>query len=183
LLVEEMTAALARTRRGGPGIALLFIDLDGFKRVNDMLGHAAGDELLVQVAKRLRDALRDGDLCVRLGGDEFVVCCPEMDGQAPALQLAERLLDALNQPYDVHGHEMLVGASIGIAGASGEDPVSIDQLLSNADIAAYRAKRMGRGRIEMFDDDLRPQLAKARRVPRPVARLLDPPPLPMLCSA
>jgi diguanylate cyclase (GGDEF)-like protein/PAS domain S-box-containing protein len=196
LLVEEMTAALARTRRGGPGIALLFIDLDGFKRVNDMLGHAAGDELLVQVAKRLRAALRGGDLCVRLGGDEFVVCCPEEvssaggSGQssgdaahAHALQLAERLLEALSEPYDVHGHEMLVGASIGIAGTSGEDPVSIDQLLSNADIAAYRAKRLGRGRIEMFDDQLRRQLAKARRVARSVGRLLDQPRLPILCSA
>ncbi len=197
LLVEEMTAALARTRRGGPGVALLFIDLDGFKRVNDMLGHAAGDELLVQVAKRLRNALRGGDLCVRLGGDEFVVCCPEVEGSPPAytdayntnagahahaLQLAERLLEALNEPYDVHGHEMLVGASIGIAGASGEDPVSIDQLLSNADIAAYRAKRMGRGRIEMFDDELRRQLAKARRVARSVGRLLDQHRLPILCS-
>jgi diguanylate cyclase (GGDEF)-like protein/PAS domain S-box-containing protein len=198
LLVEEMTGALSRTRRGGPGVALLFIDLDGFKRVNDMLGHAAGDELLVQVAKRLRSALRGGDLCVRLGGDEFVVCCPEIEAPTPgyldpsnpnagahahALQLAERLLEALNQPYDVHGHEMLVGASIGIAGASGEDPVSIDQLLSNADIAAYRAKRMGRGRIEMFDDELRRQLAKARRVARSVGRLLDRQRLPMLCSA
>ena len=189
LLVEEMNSALARTRRGGPGVALLFIDLDGFKRVNDMLGHAAGDELLVQVAKRLRNALRGGDLCVRLGGDEFVVCCPEVEGSGPggadahALQLAERLLEALNEPYDVHGHEMLVGASIGIAGASGEDPVSIDQLLSNADIAAYRAKRLGRGRIEMFDDELRRQLAKARRVARSVGRLLDQPRLPILCSA
>jgi diguanylate cyclase (GGDEF)-like protein len=197
LLVEEMTATLARTRRGGPGVALLFIDLDGFKRVNDMLGHAAGDELLVQVAKRLRNALRGGDLCVRLGGDEFVVCCPEEVSEggtvaergsgdaahAHALLLAERLLDALNEPYDVHGHEMLVGASIGIAGTSGEDPVSIDQLLSNADIAAYRAKRLGRGRIEMFDDELRRQLARARRVARSVGRLIDQPRLPIVCSA
>jgi diguanylate cyclase (GGDEF)-like protein/PAS domain S-box-containing protein len=197
LLVEEMTSALARTRRGGPGLALLFIDLDGFKRVNDMLGHAAGDELLVQVAKRLRDALRGEDLCVRLGGDEFVVCCaaPDVPGaigrgeggisgnvQEHALLLAERLLEALNEPYDVHGHEMLVGASIGIAGTSGGDPVSIDQLLSNADIAAYRAKRMGRGRVEMFDDELRRQLAKARRIGRSVGRLLDQPRVPILLS-
>jgi len=185
-----MNGALALTRRGGPAIALLFIDLDGFKRVNDMLGHAAGDELLVQVAKRLRASLRAGDLCVRLGGDEFVVCCRDRDDAAThnanphehALQLAERLLDALNEPYDVHGHEMLVGASIGIASASGEDPVSTDQLLSNADIAAYRAKRMGRGRIEMFDDELRRQLAKARRIGRSVGRLLDQPRLPMVLS-
>jgi diguanylate cyclase (GGDEF)-like protein len=184
LLVEEMTSALSRTRRGGPGVALLFIDLDGFKRVNDMLGHAAGDELLVQVAKRLRDALRGSDMCVRLGGDEFVVCCVEPDGPGSThpLRLAERLLEELSEPYDVHGHEMLVGASIGIAGATGEDPVSIDQLLSNADIAAYRAKRMGRGRVEMFDDDLRRQLAKARRIARSVGRLLDQPRLPILCS-
>lgn len=184
LLVEELTTALARTRRGGPGVSLLYIDLDGFKRVNDMLGHAAGDELLVQVAKRLRDALRGGDLCVRLGGDEFVVCCPELDRPAHphALQLAERLIGVLHEPYDVHGHEMLVGASIGIAGTSGDDPVSIDQLLSNADIAAYRAKRMGRGRVEMFDDELRRQLAKARRIARGVGRLLDQPRLPILCS-
>ncbi|HMC70105.1 MAG TPA: diguanylate cyclase, partial [Mycobacteriales bacterium] len=79
LLVEELNAALARTRRGAGGVAVFFIDLDGFKRVNDMLGHAAGDDLLVQVAQRLRATVRDGDVCVRLGGDEFVVCCPDMD--------------------------------------------------------------------------------------------------------
>ncbi len=195
LLVEELGAALARARRGGPGVALLFIDLDGFKRVNDMLGHAAGDELLVQVAKRLRGAVRSGDSCVRLGGDEFVVCCPDadapdggaaataIDAHARALTFAERLLDALHAPYDVHGHEMLVGASIGIAATvGGDDPVSVDQLLSNADVAAYRAKRLGRGRIEMFDDALRRQLAEARRVARNVGRLLDQPQLPLTCA-
>jgi diguanylate cyclase (GGDEF)-like protein len=162
----------------------LFIDLDGFKRVNDMLGHAAGDELLVQVAERLRSALRADDLCVRLGGDEFVVSCPGLGGPAHphSFRLAERLLEVLNQPYDVHGHEILVGASIGVASTSGQDPVSIEQLLSNADIAAHRAKRTGRGRVEMFDDELRRELANARRIARSVTRLLDQPRLPILCS-
>jgi diguanylate cyclase (GGDEF)-like protein/PAS domain S-box-containing protein len=181
LLVEQVSAALARTRRGGRGVALLFIDLDGFKRVNDMLGHAAGDELLVQVASRLRGALRDGDACVRLGGDEFVVCC-DMESLEHSALLADRLLATLSEPYDVHGHEVLVGASVGIATAQGEDPVSVDQLLSNADVAAYRAKRHGRGRVEVFDEDLRRQLAHGRRVARTVGQLLDKPTLPILCT-
>jgi diguanylate cyclase (GGDEF)-like protein len=181
LLVEQLGAALARTRRGGRGVALLFIDLDGFKRVNDMLGHSAGDELLVQVAERLRGAVRDGDTCVRLGGDEFVVCC-DMESVAHSVLLAERLLATLSDPYDVHGHEVLVGASIGIATAEGEDPVSVDQLLSNADVAAYRAKRHGRGRVEMFDDALRRTLAQGRRIARTVGALLDQPKLPLLCT-
>jgi diguanylate cyclase (GGDEF)-like protein/PAS domain S-box-containing protein len=181
LLVEQVGAALARTRRGGSGVALLFIDLDGFKRVNDMLGHAAGDELLVQVATRLRNTLREVDVCVRLGGDEFVVCC-DMEPLTHSAALADRILATLSAPYDVHGHEMRVGASIGIATAEGEDPVSVDQLLSNADIAAYRAKRRGRGRIEVFDDELRRQLAQGRRIARTVGRLLDAPRLPLLCT-
>ncbi|HWS47947.1 MAG TPA: diguanylate cyclase, partial [Acidimicrobiia bacterium] len=182
LLVEELQAGLARTRRGGGCVALLFIDLDGFKRVNDTLGHAAGDQLLVNVAQRLRGSVRGGDVCVRLGGDEFVVCCSNLDRAEQAIALAERMLATLSEPYDVHGHEVLVGASIGIASAHGEDPVSADQLLSNADIAAYRAKRLGRGRIEVFDDDLRRQLGKARRIGRTVSRLLDQPLVPLICT-
>ncbi len=182
LLVEELNAALGRARRSGQGIALLFIDLDGFKRVNDMLGHAAGDELLVHVAERLRGAVRDGDLCVRLGGDEFVVCCPDMDGVTPASTLADRLLATVSDPYDIHGHEVLIGASIGIASARGDDPLSADQLLSNADLATYRAKRLGRGRVELFDEGVRRQLAQGRRIARTVTRLLDEPRLPMLCT-
>jgi diguanylate cyclase (GGDEF)-like protein/PAS domain S-box-containing protein len=191
LLLEELSAALARTRRGGAGVALLFIDLDGFKRVNDMLGHASGDDLLVQVADRLRGTLRGGDLCVRLGGDEFVVCCNGSDDAGRdarggvsgyAARIAERVLDALHQPYDIHGHEMVVGASIGIASSTGEDLISAEQLLSNADVAAYRAKRMGRGRTEIFDDELRRQLARTRRIGRSVGRLIDQPRLPLLCA-
>ena len=182
LLAAELTAALAGTRRGGPGVTLLFIDLDGFKRVNDMLGHAAGDDLLVQVAQRLTGAVRAGDFCVRLGGDEFVVCSIGVGEPEQSVHLAERLLATLSEPYDVHGHEVLVGASIGIASVQGEDPVSVDQLLSNADIASYRAKRLGRGRVEVFDDDLRRRLSSARRVARSVGRLLDQPRVPILCT-
>jgi diguanylate cyclase (GGDEF)-like protein/PAS domain S-box-containing protein len=181
LLVEELNSALARARRNGLAVALLFIDLDGFKRVNDMLGHAAGDELLVQVAQRLRTAVRDGDLCVRLGGDEFVVGCADMVSIHTSTELGDRLLRAVTEPYDVHGHEVLVGASIGVATVQGDDPVSVDQLLSNADLAAYRAKRLGRGRVELFDEDLRRQLAQGRRIARSLAQLLDEPRLPILC--
>jgi diguanylate cyclase (GGDEF)-like protein/PAS domain S-box-containing protein len=182
LLVEELNAALGRARRGGGGIALLFIDLDGFKRVNDMLGHAAGDELLVHVAQRLKSSVRDGDVCVRLGGDEFVVCCPDMEAVTQASMLADRLLATISDPYDIHGHDVLIGASIGIATARGDDPLSADQLLSNADLATYRAKRLGRGRIELFDEDLRRQLAQGRRIARTVTRLLEEPMLPIACT-
>jgi diguanylate cyclase (GGDEF)-like protein/PAS domain S-box-containing protein len=180
LLAEELGAALARARRSNRSAALLFIDLDGFKRVNDMLGHATGDELLVQVAQRLTHAVREGDVCVRLGGDEFVVCCADMDDPATSDTLAQRLLDRLSAPYEIHGHEVVVGASIGIAVAQGDDPVSVDQLLSNADLAAYRAKRMGRGRVVMFDEDLRRRLAQGRRIARRITALLDEPILPLL---
>jgi diguanylate cyclase (GGDEF)-like protein/PAS domain S-box-containing protein len=182
LLVEELNAALARTRRGAGGVALLFMDLDGFKRVNDMLGHAAGDDLLVQVAQRLRSTVRDGDICVRLGGDEFIVCCPDMDSVTQSSMLADRLLAHVSEPYDIHGHEVVIGASIGIATARGDDLLSADQVLSNADVAAYRAKRLGRGRVELYDEDLRRELAQGRRIARTVGRLLEEPRLPILCT-
>jgi diguanylate cyclase (GGDEF)-like protein/PAS domain S-box-containing protein len=173
LLVAEAKTVLGRSRRVARGVALLFIDLDGFKRVNDMLGHAAGDELLIQVARRLEESTRDSDLCVRLGGDEFVACCPDVDSLEVAEKVAERLLARISAPYDIHGHEVRITASIGISHAQGDDPVSVDQLLSNADIAAYRAKNAGRARIEVFDDELRRELARHRKIARSVGRLLD----------
>jgi diguanylate cyclase (GGDEF)-like protein len=182
LLVEQLNAALARARRSGGAVALLFVDIDGFKRVNDMLGHAVGDELLVQVAQRLRASVREADVCVRLGGDEFVVACTDMESLDLAQVLGERLLAAVNEPFVVHGHEVHVGASIGIATAQGEDTVSVDQMLSNADVAAYRAKRAGRGRVALFDEDLRRRLAGGRRIARGVERLLDEPRLPLLLA-
>ncbi|HVJ97317.1 MAG TPA: diguanylate cyclase, partial [Acidimicrobiia bacterium] len=173
LLVANAKTALGRSRRTARGVALLFIDLDGFKGVNDTLGHAAGDELLIQVARRLEESTRDSDLCVRLGGDEFVACCPDVDSLEIAGIVAERLLARVSAPYDIHGHEVRITASVGIAHAQGDDPVSVEQMLSNAEIAAYRAKRLGKARIELFDDDLRRELAKERKIARSVGRLLD----------
>src|SRR5438105_3336094 len=118
LLVEELNAALARTRRGAGGVAVFFIDLDGFKRVNDMLGHAAGDDLLVQVAQRLRATVRDGDVCVRLGGDEFVVCCPDMDSVTLSSMVADRLVARVREPYDMQGCEVWMRGGSGSASGS-----------------------------------------------------------------
>jgi diguanylate cyclase (GGDEF)-like protein/PAS domain S-box-containing protein len=182
LLVANAKTALGRSRRSKRGMALIFMDLDGFKRVNDMLGHAAGDELLVQVARRLVESTRDTDICVRLGGDEFVACCPDVDSLAVAATVAERLLGRISAPYDIHGHEVHISASIGIAHAQGDDPVSVEQMLANADIAAYRAKHLGKARVELFDDELRRTLAKSRRIARSVGRLLDHVQVPIQCA-
>jgi diguanylate cyclase (GGDEF)-like protein/PAS domain S-box-containing protein len=180
LLFEHLERALAGVRRHGAAAAVLFIDLDGFKRVNDTLGHAVGDELLVQVADRLRQSVRASDVIVRLGGDEFVICCSQLDSPGAATDLADRVLELAGRPFIVQGHEVMIGASIGIAVARGDDPVSGEQLLSNADVAAYRAKRHGRGRVEVFDETLRRELAERRRVARVVSSLLELDVLPLV---
>ncbi|GAA3168584.1 hypothetical protein GCM10010466_68390 [Planomonospora alba] len=126
------------------GDALFYIDLDGFKEVNDTHGHDAGDALLVEIARRLRAAVREEDLVVRLGGDEFALLCPQPSVHADVIPLAERLLRAVAEPVRYGGHELLVGASIGIA-VAGEDTTP-GELLRTADTAMYEAKRAGRGR-------------------------------------
>jgi diguanylate cyclase (GGDEF)-like protein len=131
----------ARGRAGSVG--LLLLDLDGFKEVNDTLGHHVGDELLREVAERLRGTLRDGDLVARLGGDEFAVVLPDAD-TAKANAAAQRVLDALKAPIRVQGHAIETGGSVGIAlfPADGSDPIS---LLRRADMAMYSAKRAQAG--------------------------------------
>lgn len=133
--------------------ALIFIDLDHFKDVNDSLGHAAGDALLVQVAQRLRAELREGDMVARLGGDEFLVLvsAPQMDATAQAL--AQRLLEALSQPVVVDGHELRTTPSMGLC-LFPRDGSDMDSLMRHADMAMYRAKERGRHRIERFSADL-----------------------------
>ena len=173
-ILELVEAALHRAQRSGDLVALLFIDLDDFKRVNDTYGHAAGDHVLRVSAARMREQVRAGDTIGRLGGDEFVVLVERVDDETDVAQLAERLLGALRQPLllPASGREVAVGASIGIATSrdGGTDPAV---LLHDADAAAYRAKRAGRGRFEVFDDALRRELHERTALEQAIEHGLD----------
>jgi len=157
---ERLIQALAHVDRGD-GFAVLYLDLDQFKAVNDTLGHPIGDELLCAVALRLRDVLRDGDIVARLGGDEFAII--QMDAPSPgeATALARRVVRTVGAPYDLQGNHVVVGVSIGIALAPG-DGLHPAQLLKNADLALYRAKREGRGTWRFFEAAM-DSAAQARR--------------------
>jgi diguanylate cyclase (GGDEF)-like protein len=171
--IDRITGALARAQRSGAVTGLLFIDLDGFKQVNDTLGHAAGDELLAHVAHRMKDQVRAGDVVARLGGDEFVVLLEPLDQQASAIEVANRLIDTIAQPITLTGgRQVRVGASIGVA--VNQDAVTeADILMQEADIAVYRAKHAGRGRVEIFDSDLRAEVAERTQLKADLAAALN----------
>lgn len=164
-LDQHLGQALARSRRTGRGLALLLIDLDGFKTVNDTRGHAVGDRLLRCVAQRLLDQVRESDLVARYGGDEFVVVCEGVEAEAVALALAQKLLAALEPTCQIGDEQFTVSASIGVAWAAGHGAragragastvtegapaIEPEALLARADEAMYQAKRMGKGRYAM----------------------------------
>ena len=154
-----VTSALHRGQRSGEMTGLLFVDLDGFKTVNDGHGHAMGDEVLRTVGDRLRATVRSGDVVCRLGGDEFVVLVEAVDDERALLELADRLIAAISAPIASGDQVVAIGASVGIA-VSRDGSVDADVLFAEADTAAYRAKRHGRGRAEVFDDVLRAHLAE-----------------------
>ncbi len=152
-------AALKRAAESGEGVAVLFLDLDDFKVVNDGFGHEAGDRLLIQVAQRLRGAVREEDLVARLGGDEFTVLCLGVDDQTLATVTAGRLRAALAQPFDVAGQRRHVRVSIGArVAAPGE--VDPEALLRDADSAMYQAKEAGKDRVELFSDATRARILR-----------------------
>ena len=162
LFHDRVSHALDRLRGRSPfRSAVLFLDVDHFKLLNDRFGHSRGDEVLQVVAERVRAAIRPGDTAARLGGDEFAILLEEIDGPATAIVVADRLLQGLAEPIELGEGSPRVGASIGIAlsgsGGAGED--STDDLLRNADIAMYAAKGAGRGRVEIFRPELLHQAA------------------------
>jgi diguanylate cyclase (GGDEF)-like protein/PAS domain S-box-containing protein len=161
LFLDHLRSELARSERRSEALAVLFLDLDRFKVVNDSLGHSAGDRLLVEVSRRLQELLRGGDTVARLGGDEFVMLLPDVSGADEAVVIAKRVLRAIRQPIDVDGDEVFSTASMGIAlweaSSSGDGAATAEALVRDADTAMYRAKARGRDRLEIFDEDLRTQ--------------------------
>src|SRR3954452_17232820 len=147
LLLDRIEQALARERRT---IALLFVDLDDFKVVNDTLGHAAGDALLTAVAARLRGCLRSADTAARLGGDEFALLLEEVVDPSEGERVAARVLDTMRRPFSLHGEPVHVNVSVGLV-VAGAGSMSVDELLRRADFAMYAAKRNGKSRMEQFD--------------------------------
>lgn len=162
LFREQVELALEQTGRGRK-VAILCLDLDQFKSVNDTLGHPEGDALLCMVAERLSHALREGDTVARLGGDEFAIVHVGDDQPVGATALAERIIEELAEPYDINGHHVVSGTSIGVAIAP-HDGNDADQLLKNADMALYRAKQEGRGTYRFFETEMDTRMQERRKL-------------------
>ena len=163
LLLDRLNHAMARCRRTGRLAAVLFMDLDRLKLVNDSMGHEAGDALLTAVARRIETTLRPQDTAARHGGDEFVIICEDLDSAEGAVTIAERLGDVLAAPFALPSGEAFLTASIGIAVSRTEGDTA-ESLLRDADAAMYRAKEKGKARYELFDDLLRQRAADRLRM-------------------
>jgi diguanylate cyclase (GGDEF)-like protein len=160
---ERLEEAFARLRRYDEGFAILCLDLDRFKVINDTLGHTVGDALLKSVAERLRTSVRATDMVARLGGDEFAIIRLDPHQPSNADDLARRIVSLIGAPYDLNGHRIVISASIGVAVAP-TDGASSEQLARNADIALYRAKDLGRGGHRFFEPAMEAQLQVRRRL-------------------
>lgn len=154
LLLDRLAHAFDRSRRRSISVAVLFLDVDHFKAINDSLGHATGDALLREVAVRLRAAMRPEDSVARFGGDEFVVCCEDIEDVEAAMAVADRIREAFAAPFSVNGHTVRVGTSIGVA-LAGDTTETPESVLRDADAAMYVAKARGRDRSVVYDDALR----------------------------
>jgi diguanylate cyclase (GGDEF)-like protein len=171
LLNSEIGDAVAEAALGGSPCAVMLLDLDDFKTVNDSLGHAAGDLLLVEVAARICACLRENDVAARLGGDEFAVLLRDTTGMDGAVDVAGRVLAALEQPVTLQGREAMVHASIGIAELSGDTDVS--EVLRNADAAMYRAKEAGKNRYRLFEESMHSEAVRRLELRGALQRALE----------
>jgi diguanylate cyclase (GGDEF)-like protein/PAS domain S-box-containing protein len=180
LFKDRVDQALRRRHHAGEMVAVLFLDLDGFKEVNDSLGHASGDQLLIQVAQRLRSSVRSEDTVARFGGDEFAVLIDTVAHDYDASEAARRIVDGLREPFLVDGQEIHVRASIGIATtgseAEAEDAEATedaDRLMRNADLAMYRAKAAGQGSFTRYDPQMHTGLVERLQLESDLRRALD----------
>ena len=173
LFMEHLRLALARNKREtNEMFAVLFIDFDRFKLINDSLGHAEGDRLLKAIAGRLQFILRPGDLVARLGGDEFTILLNEIDSGADALNIAERIHEEMGVPFDLGGSEIVTSASIGIAFSS-HDYIEADEILRDADTAMYRAKARGRACHQIFDQTMHEEARNRLMIEREMRQALE----------
>ena len=172
LFEEQMRRALPQAQRAGASIALLYLDLDRFKGINDTLGHAAGDEVLVEVAARLARITRRSDVVARVGGDEFLLLVTDIGGDNALSSIANKIQQILAQPFSIGGREYWIGASIGIAvfPRDGEDP---DMLMRHADLALYQAKAGGRGTTRFYSDALNDLVRRRHVMEHALRRALD----------
>ena len=154
LFAERVRHAIARTRREHQSVAVVFLDLDDFKTINDSLGHAAGDEVLVEVAKRLATSVRATDTAARFGGDEFALLLEDIEGVQEAADTADRVLETLALPLRVAHKELTLRCSIGISVVSDASPTGAEELIRDADAAMYRAKRDGKGSYRLFEPEM-----------------------------
>jgi diguanylate cyclase (GGDEF)-like protein len=153
LFSDRLNHAMSRTRHARQALAVLLVDLDDFKHINDSLGHSEGDQLLVAVAERFRASLRAGDTIARMGGDEFAILLEDPPDSAAPVQVAERLMATLHAPFEQNGRQLFVHVSVGVAiWTSGRQ--SSDELVRNADVSMYTAKSKGKNRIEVFEPNM-----------------------------
>ncbi|QIN78224.1 EAL domain-containing protein [Rubrobacter marinus] len=172
LFLDRVDHALKRAKRRGDGVAVLFMDLDNFKVINDSLGHEVGDELLVSVAGRLQSCLRPADTAARLGGDEFVVLLEDVEGPEEATRVATRIEEALRAPFWVGGHNLFVTTSVGVA-LGGTDGERAGDLLRNADLAMYRAKDGGKNNHAVFEPGMNERALERLGMEADLRRALD----------
>lgn len=172
LFLDRLNQSLANMARADRSLGLLFIDLDGFKLVNDTLGHDIGDLLLKEAAKRLGTCVRTGDTVARLGGDEFTIIMPNLDDARNAPLVAQRVLDALAKPFLLSGHEAFVSASIGIT-IFPDDAREAQELLKNADASMYRAKEQGKANYQFFTADMNEEVKERMVIKNGLVKALE----------
>jgi diguanylate cyclase (GGDEF)-like protein len=172
LFVDRVTQALARSGRKTQTNAVLFADLDNFKAINDSLGHAAGDELLIVIARRLRESLRPSDSAARFGGDEFAILLEDIGSEERTMNACERIMVSLGAQIEIHGTTIDPGASIGVA-LSGDAACSADGLLRDADLAMYAAKAAGKGNYKLYNPAMHTRIVGRLQLESDLARALD----------